>query len=385
MQFFFVSATAEAPPPDIPTAADFWQQIWENPHRDSRRQLKREPLATKKLPSSYKPMASTQQSKKRKYAEHNSSPRPNKQIQILAVTPAPTEDLAMPTNFQGFVDLIYHDFKMNHPKWDFPFNIVSLVPTAKALSTPIKLFSDRYTMDDDKPPMEPNHKINSTTTNKMMVARDAVLRNGQIVQNVPALFDVYSISSMKRLSRSHLKICASNRVLASHKCNPTRHIRHIYGAIAASHPQVVPASIEIVSVLSRLTLFQQVNAVIAKLCLDKENIPTVDTSVLKIAHCSPSASSIEKWVLETAIGQDMIMARLVATCNVFCQSDGGQNGQEVRLLNIWDVQKSSSSVPEGGSRQYLSGLTFTGKKSNQVAQVFGTIFFVFPTVQKLRS
>jgi hypothetical protein len=92
----------------------------------------------------------------------------------------------LPTDFQGWVDLLHQDFKRNHPKWEFPFNTVSVVPTAKAL-LPNKLlarFEDESASKkhEDEPPHKKNQDV-----------RDIVV-SGRTIKDVPVLFGVYSHS-----------------------------------------------------------------------------------------------------------------------------------------------------------------------------------------------
>jgi hypothetical protein len=49
-----------------------------------------------------------------------------------------------------------------------------------------------------------------------------------------------------------------------------------------------------------------------------------------VASCSPSALSLTNWVTELAQEQFMIFSAKMENYNVFCQSDGGQKGREVR-------------------------------------------------------
>jgi hypothetical protein len=197
--------------------------------------------------------------------------------------------------------------------------------------------------------------------------RDIVV-NGRTTKDVPVLFGVYSHSLVVKLSRSHLQMRALKRVLCRLRCMPTAHMRRVFGSYAASHPQVVPANIELVSVIARHTLFSQWNQMIQtltnKLTPQKRAFtgaaPTISVSLDQLSRCTPSAAVVQCWVLNLAIEQEIIMARLVSQHRVFGQSDGGQKGQEVRVLSLRN-QETGKIV------EYWSGLTYCGKKSNQVA------------------
>jgi hypothetical protein len=63
----------------------------------------------------------------------------------------------------------------------------------------------------------------------------------------------------------------------------------------------------------------------------------------------------------------MIFSAKMENYNVFCQSDRGQKGQEVRLFTLLD--ESDKRISEHGSIcQFWAGLTDTGKTSAAVAE-----------------
>jgi hypothetical protein len=267
----------------------FWQRIWDHPDRDSRRTLKREPLAK---PPANKSDPSTKQPNKRKHQDDcvpctDKTPRPTKQpAQQPIVSPTPKDNSVLPTDFRDWVDLLHQDFKRNHLGWEFPFNIVSFVPTAKAL-LPNKLLA-RF---EDEP----------SPSKKKQDVRDIVV-NGQTMKDVPVLFGVYSHSLVVKLSRSHLQMRALKRVLCRLRCMPTAHMRRVFGSYAASHPQVVPANIKLVSVIARHTLFSQWNQMIQtltnKVTPQKRAFtgaaPTISVSLDQLSHYAPSAAAAHR-------------------------------------------------------------------------------------------
>jgi hypothetical protein len=175
-------------------------------------------------------------------------PRPTKQpAQQPIVSPTPKDNFVLPTDFQDWVDLLHQDFKRKHLGWEFPFNIVSFVPTAKAL-LPNKLLA---CFEDE--PVSKKHEDESPSKKKQEV-RDIVV-NGRTAKDAPVLFGVHSHSLVVKLSRSHLQMRALKRVLCHLRGMPTAHMRRVFGSYAASHPQAVPANIELVSVIARHTLF----------------------------------------------------------------------------------------------------------------------------------
>jgi hypothetical protein len=87
---------------------------------------------------------------------------------------------------------------------------------------------------------------------------------------------------------------------------------------------------------------------------------TISVSLDQLSRCTASAAAVQCWVLNLAVEQEIIMARLVSQHGVFGQSDGGQKGQEVRVLSLRN-QETGKIV------EHWSGLTCCGEKSNQVA------------------
>jgi hypothetical protein len=52
--------------------------------------------------------------------------------------------------------------------------------------------------------------------------------------------------------------------------------------------------------------------------------------------------------------------------NIFCQSDGGQKGQEVRLFTLLD-KADKTQFKHGVICEFWADLTYTGKTSDEVA------------------
>ncbi len=69
---------------------------------------------------------------------------------------------------------------------------------------------------------------------------------------------------------------------------------------------------------------------------------------------------------------------------MFCQSDGGQKGQEVRLFTLLDESDKRTSK-HGTTYQFWAGLTYTGKTSAAVAEGTNHSFqkFGHPPSQKI--
>jgi hypothetical protein len=85
-----------------------------------------------------------------------------------------------------------------------------------------------------------------------------------------------------------------------------------------------------------------------------------------VSNSSPCSISLTNWVIELARDQVLIFSRKVDDCSLFCQLDGGQKGQEVRLFSLLDESDKIESG-NGGICQFWADLTYTGKTSDEVA------------------
>jgi hypothetical protein len=56
----------------------------------------------------------------------------------------------------------------------------------------------------------------------------------------------------------------------------------------------------------------------------------------------------------------MIFSQKILGAHLFCQSDGGQMGQEVRLFTMFDRNDKTDS-PDGTICQFWADLTFAGE------------------------
>jgi hypothetical protein len=100
---------------------------------------------------------------------------------------------------------------------------------------------------------------------------------------------------------------------------------------------------------------------------DGKNIDFSWLQLGSLASCSPSASSLTNWVTNLAQEQYIIFSAKIDKSNVFCQSDGGQKGQEVRLFTLLDESDKTHSE-HGWICQFWAGVTYRGKTSAVVAE-----------------
>jgi hypothetical protein len=59
---------------------------------------------------------------------------------------------------------------------------------------------------------------------------------------------------------------------------------------------------------------------------------------------------------------------VVENVPIFGQSDGGQKGQEVRLISVWNRERATTNHPDGECKLYWLDLAYTGKKSEDAAK-----------------
>jgi hypothetical protein len=141
----------------------------------------------------------------------------------------------------------------------------------------------------------------------------------------------------------------------------------LLAAFTTSHPQVLVIHQEILIALARYTFLLEVQA---QANCEKDRRKLLDFYWLKlknVASCSPSTSSITNWVTELAQEQFMIFGAKMEISNVFCQSDGGQRGQEVRLFTLLD-ESDKKNTKHQSICQFWACLTYTGKTSVIVAE-----------------
>jgi hypothetical protein len=104
-------------------------------------------------------------------------------------------------------------------------------------------------------------------------------------------------------------------------------------------------------------------------CLRKDGEKEIDCwflTVENVSNTSPKKTILNQWVLELAIKQLLTFGPVVERSNGFVQSDGGNGGQEIRLINLLDKQDKTSS-PDGTYRTFWLDMCYTGKKSDDVA------------------
>ena len=134
----------------------------------------------------------------------------------------------------------------------------------------------------------------------------------------------------------------------------TPHSMHLIAAFAVSNPQISPRNIQALVTLSRYTLLYDIQA---------HSRYKHDFITLRNIHkISPCESTIDNYVPRLAAMQ-VITTRLSVppTAKLFVQTDGGHQGQEVRLLSYYNQRKNKIEV-------VWLGLTYCGKDSGAVAR-----------------
>jgi hypothetical protein len=128
-------------------------------------------------------------------------------------------------------------------------------------------------------------------------------------------------------------VTALKDVLDQKTNRPSQHTKHLFAAFAASHPQISAVYQELLIALARYTFLLEIKA-----CIENNGkAKVIDVSfmnLMNVANCSPCCTSLTNWVTELAKDQYLIFSCKIDTANVFCQSGGGQKGQEVRLFTF---------------------------------------------------
>ncbi len=154
-------------------------------------------------------------------------------------------------------------------------------------------------------------------------------------------------------------------VLNQKSNQPSQHTKHLLAAFAASHPQISVMYQELLISLARYTFLLEVKASVEY----SGKAKGVDASFFNldnVSNSSPCSTSLTNWVIKLARDQVLIFSRKADEYNLFCQSDGGQKGQEVRLFSLLDESNKSESE-NGVICQFWADLTYTGKTSDEVA------------------
>jgi hypothetical protein len=154
-----------------------------------------------------------------------------------------------------------------------------------------------------------------------------------------------NLESQLLKERAFLK--ALKATVTREQTESTPQTRGLLAAFTASHPQVSVMYQEILIALAQYTFLLEVQA---QANCEKDRRKLLHFCWLKlenVASCSPSASSLTNWVTELAQEQFIIFSAKMENYNLFCQSDCGQKGQEVKLFTLLD--ESDKRITEHGS------------------------------------
>jgi hypothetical protein len=213
--------------------------------------------------------------------------------------------------------MIQEAWKVAFPSLRFPIELMGVFPSGKS-----QLVSAPHEASDQQTPPASMHQ---STNLKVAINKNL---ESQLLKE-QAFLKALKATVAREQTKSTPKTC---RLLA---------------AFAASHPQVSVMHQEVLIALDRYTFLLEVQA---QANYEKDRRKLLDFYWLKlenVAGCSPSASSLTNWVTELAQEQFMILfGAKMENSNVFCQSDGGQKGQEVRSFTLLDESdKRTSDLP----------------------------------------
>jgi hypothetical protein len=222
----------------------------------------------------------------------------------MPITPEPPSNIPLspsaPKSFEEANRMIQEAWKVAFPSLRFPVELIGVFPSRKS---PL-VAAPHEASDQQRPPASMHQSTN---------LKVAINNN---------------FESQLLKERAFLK--ALKATVAREQTESTPQTRRLLAAFAASHPQVSVMYQGTLIALARYTFLLEVQA--QAIC-EKDRRKLLDFCWLNlenVASCSPSASSLTNWVTELAQEQFMIFSAKMENYNVFCQSDGGQKGREVR-------------------------------------------------------
>jgi hypothetical protein len=146
-------------------------------------------------------------------------------------------------------------------------------------------------------------------------------------------YSLVANNDLSRFRRERVIVNAMKKVMSFKNNQPTSHTRHLLDAFAASHPQIYTMHQEQIIAFARMSLLLEVKAV-AEDEYSWLGADFVWLTLENVANSSPLSSALTNWVIALAQDQYMIFSQKMLGATLFCQSDGGQKGQEVRLLTM---------------------------------------------------
>jgi hypothetical protein len=222
-------------------------------------------------------------------------------------------------------------------------------PSAKA-QPPTKKAKSPLTMPmppeplDNQPLLQPptDSFKEAIKIDKRKGAQDIQLGNGVVVLNVPNRYEIVVDSDLAQFRRERGLVTALKDVLNRKSNQPTQHTKHLLPAFAVSHPQILVMYQELLIALARYTFLLEVKASV-EFSGKAKGIDMSFFNLDNVSNSSPCSTSLTNWVIKLARDQVLIFSRRVDESNLFCQPDGGQKGQEVRLFSLLDESDKSKS------------------------------------------
>ena len=273
----------------------------------------------------------------------DTSPATTNKRQKRAVTPPPPP-LPVPAAPESFADafaMLQAAWKDKFPLLAFPDNQVGFFPMSKAC------------------------EMMSALDNKEEEVSVVDSSNADDKQNaVPSRFVVVHKGTLGSYKKERIIARTIEKVCTRQNNSPTHHTRHLFAAFAAGHLQISPIHQEHLIALARYALVVELKAA----CQEKDPSIRMDWATIdNVSKSSPSATIIDSWVDDLATLQLSIFGYLMSKAkSAFVQSDGGHDGQEIRIFNIWNTL-DKSLTPDGTMMSFWADLTFNGKKSIEVA------------------
>jgi hypothetical protein len=159
-------------------------------------------------------------------------------------------------------------------------------------------------------------------------------------------------NNLSRFQKDRAIVNALKKMMGFKQNQPTNCTHHLLGAFVAAHPQISVNCQELMIAFPQKSLLLEVKAVVESDC-SSLRIDFCWLALENVANSSLSSSALANWVVSLAQDQHEIFACEMPGANSFCQSDGGQKGQEVRLFTSCPSQERDN-LPQIATQTFIS-------------------------------
>jgi hypothetical protein len=297
---FYYALSEGKDAPTVPSDQSVYQALWDNPERSNRSLKRKAPPQQAEMPiqaKKSKPLTSTWKT------ASSTGAAPQETASDNAMPSLP------PISFEEAHNMVQEAWNKVFPKLRFPVEMIAFFPATKfklpLFAAPHERNQERsaFTHQSTKDPSRSKVEINKNLESQFLKER--------------AFF-----ASLKKILNS-----GSNQL--------TPHTRHLLATFAASHPHISVIYQEMLNALARYKLLLEIKAGL-EFSGKAKGMDLSFINLENVANSSPSATTFTNWVVEMARDQYLIFGCKIENSNKFCQSDGGQKGQEVRHFTSFD-------------------------------------------------